>query len=184
MPRPLSPMLRHRLTPSPPYNARARRGWLLRSRLLRTLLPVHVAVARQHEDCIYIFQPKSLGEPAIYRNCIGHRSIVPRSRIVLPPTLHRHRKRAQTATHPLVVGCSVMTDTRAGKSAKTMAGVSRFMLGTSPAGTPKLRKSCGFCMWKLRRLLRGIHVRRQEIDARTDHGSNALPTPKTVSAAC
>ena len=61
-------------------------------------LPVHVAVARQHEDCIYIFQPKSLGEPAIYRNRIGHCAIVPRCRVMLPPTLHPHRKIAQTAT--------------------------------------------------------------------------------------
>ncbi len=58
---------------------------------------MHVAVARQHEDCIYIFQPKSLGEPAIYRNCVRHRAIVPRCRVMLPPTLHRHRKTAQTA---------------------------------------------------------------------------------------
>src|ERR1700722_285758 len=60
-------------------------------------LPVHVAVARKHEDCIYIFQPKSLGETAIYRNRIGHCAIVPRCRVMLPPTLHPHRKFAQTA---------------------------------------------------------------------------------------
>jgi hypothetical protein len=40
-------------------------------------LPMHVAIARQYEDCIYILQPKSLGEPAIYRNRIGHCTIVP-----------------------------------------------------------------------------------------------------------
>src|SRR6478672_1112382 len=39
--------------------------------------PMHVAIARQHEDCIYILQPKSPGEPAIYRDCIGHCTIVP-----------------------------------------------------------------------------------------------------------
>src|SRR6478735_7708963 len=38
--------------------------------------PMHVAIARQHEDCIYILQPKSLGEPAIYRNRIGHCAVV------------------------------------------------------------------------------------------------------------
>src|ERR1700704_3267919 len=60
-------------------------------------LPMHVAIARQHEDCIYILQPKSPGEPAIYRNRIGHCAIVPRCRVMLPPTLHLHRNFAQTA---------------------------------------------------------------------------------------
>jgi len=60
-------------------------------------LPMHVAVARQHEDRIHIFQPKSLGQPAIDRNRVRHCAIVPRGRVALPPTLHPHRKIAQTA---------------------------------------------------------------------------------------
>src|ERR1700722_1330578 len=73
-------------------------------------LPVHVAVARQHEDCIYIFQPKCLGEPAIYRNRIGHCAIVPQCRVMLPSTLHPHRKIEQTATPS--VGDAACSDDR------------------------------------------------------------------------